>query len=200
MRAAPAPRDVYKENRMQVNIQSRGIEVPTKFRNYVNQRIERLHRYLPGLEDVRVKVRKDGHTDDAVKAIELTIHRKRTMLRSEEFASDIFAGFDLALDKMHHRIAKYKGRRIDAKRAGVHIDEELADAEALPVDAPDDDAPTRVVRTKTFSVVPMDTDEAIEQMELIGHTFFIFQHAESGQMNVVYKRKAGDYGLMQPEK
>ena len=186
---------------MQVNIQTKGIEVPTKFRNYVNQRIERLHRYLPGLEDVRVKVSKDGHDDDSVKAIELTVHRKRTMIRAEEFASDIFAGFDLAMDKMHHRIAKYKGRRIDAKRAGLHVDEELAEAEALPIDyADEDDMPGHIVRTKSFSVVPMNIEEAIEQMELLGHTFFVFQHAETGMTNVIYKRKVGDYGLMQPER
>jgi putative sigma-54 modulation protein len=183
---------------MQVNIQSKGIDVPTKFRNYVNHKIERLQRYLPGVEDVRLRLRTQGHTDDAPKAIELTVHRKRTLLRAEEQAVDIFAGFDLVMDKMHHRIARYKDRRLDRKRHGILVDEELAQAEALPVELPDDEQPAHVVRTKTISAVPMSTDEAIEQMELLGHNFFMFMHQDSGNFNLVYKRKSGDYGLMQP--
>ncbi len=185
---------------MQLIIQSKGLHLPTKFENYVRQKIERLDRYLPGLEDIRLRISGQSTKEDSPKSIELMVHRKRTMLRAEENAIDVFAGFDLVLDKMYQRIARYKGRRVDKKRHGVLIDEELATAEALPVELPDEEVEQHVVRTKAFAMIPMNTDEAIEQMELLGHDFFVFMQAIGGHINVAYRRKMGGYGLLQPER
>lgn len=189
---------------MELTIQGHGWEISRRFEEYVHKKADRLDRYLPGLEDVRVEVTRQSARDDAPKSLQLTIRRKRTLLRVEEQNADLFKAFDTALDKMYHRIARYKGRRVDRKRGGVPADDaELASAEALPIDTGADEASPeeqRVVRVKTFAITPMSIDEAIEQMELLGHDFFVFTHADDGAVKVVYRRKAGDYGLLQPEK
>lgn len=189
---------------MELTIQGHGWEISRRFEEYVHKKADRLDRYLPGVEDMRVEVTRQSAKNDAPKSLQLTIRRKRTLLRVEEQDADLFKAFDAALDKMYHRIARYKGRRLDRKRGGVAAgDEELAMAEALPIDTgADETSPEeqRVVRVKTFAVTPMSVDEAIEQMELLGHDFFVFMHSDDDAVKVVYRRKAGDYGLLQPEK
>lgn len=189
---------------MELTIQGHGWEISRRFEEYVHKKADRLDRYLPGVEDMRVEVTRQSAKDDAAKSLQLTIRRKRTLLRVEEQDTDLFKAFDTALDKMYHRIARYKGRRVDRKRNAAlpAEDAELAVAEALPIDISADEAPEeqRVVRVKTFAVTPMSVDEAIEQMELLGHDFFVFRHSDDDAVKVVYRRKAGDYGLLQPEK
>ncbi|MCL4504500.1 MAG: ribosome-associated translation inhibitor RaiA [Chloroflexi bacterium] len=188
---------------MELTIQGHGMEMGEGFENFVRRKTARLARYLPGIEEVRIEVTKHSAKGDADKELELTIRRHRTLLRVEERNSDPFAAMDAALDKMYQRIARYKGRRIDRRHAGgvANEDAELAEAEALPSGAEGEDVlEQRVVRVKNFTTVPMSTDEAIEQMELLGHDFFVFMHADDGNVKVVYRRKTGNYGLLQPEK
>ncbi len=186
---------------MELTIQGHGWEISQRFEDYVHRKADRLDRYLPGVEDVRVEVTRESAKDGAVKSLQLTVRRRRTLLRVEEQDADLFKAFDTALDKMYHRIARYKGRRTDRKRDEGE-DAELAEAEALPIDVEADEGQEeqRVVRTKTFAITPMSVDEAIEQMELLGHDFFVFTHSDDSAVKVVYRRKSGDYGLLQPEK
>ncbi|HEY3289179.1 MAG TPA: ribosome-associated translation inhibitor RaiA [Anaerolineae bacterium] len=186
---------------MELTIQGHGMELGEGFENFVRRKTSKLARYLPGIEEVRVEVTKQSAKGDANKELELTIRRRRTLLRVEDRNNDIFAALDAALDKMNQRIARYKGRRIDRRHgAPSEEDAELAQAEALPISAEEELTELRVVRTKSFTTVPMSTDEAIEQMELLGHDFFVFMHADDGTIKVVYRRKSGDYGMLQPEK
>ncbi len=188
---------------MEVTIQGHGVDLANGFENFVRRKINKLDRYLPGVEEVHVEVSKHSAKDDAPRELEMTVRRRRTLLRVEEYNADLYAAVDSALDKMYHRIARYKGRRIDRRHEGEVAEEdvELEGAEALPI-ALDEAAPPeqRIVRVKSFTTVPMSTDEAIEQMELLGHDFFVFMHSEDGLVKVVYRRKSGDYGLLQPEK
>ncbi len=185
---------------MELTIQGHGSGISPKFETYVRNKAARLERYLPGLEDVRVEVTRESAKDDAPKSLQLTVRRKRTLLRVEERNPDAYSAFDSALDKMYQRIARYKGRRVDRKRSGIDIDDELATAEALPAETPEVSSDQRVVRVKRFGVVPMSVDESIEQMELLGHDFFVFMNDSDGSMNVAYRRKSGGYGVLQPEK
>lgn len=185
---------------MLLSIQGHGLNISKRFETYVNNKAEKLDRYLPGVEDVRVEVTPQSAKEDAPKAIQLTVRRKRTLLRVEERNPDIYAGFDRALDNMYQRIARYKGKRLGNKRGGAPADAELEAAEALPIDVDDYADPKPVVKTKVFTVVPMSSEEAIEQMELIGHDFFVFINDASSATNVVYRRKDGGYGLLMPEK
>ncbi|HQV71187.1 MAG TPA: ribosome-associated translation inhibitor RaiA [Thermoflexales bacterium] len=185
---------------MQLSIQGHGLNISRRFETYVNNKAEKLDRYLPGVEDVRVEVTPQSAKDDAPKAIQLTVRRKRTLLRVEERNTDIYTGFDRALDNMYQRIAKYKGKRVGNKRNGQAADAELEAAEDLPIDVDEYAEPKPVVKIKSFTIVPMSSEEAIEQMELIGHDFFVFINDASDATNVVYRRKDGSYGLIQPEK
>jgi putative sigma-54 modulation protein len=187
---------------MELTIQGHGLELGNGFENFVRRKTNRLDRYLPGIEEVRVEVSKQSAKDDAPKELELTIRRRRTLLRVQEYDADLFAALDAALDKMYHRIARYKGRRIDRRHDGVvsEEDQELEQAEELPIEPESVLTEQRIVRVKNFTTVPMSTDEAIEQMELLGHDFFVFMHDDDGAVKVVYRRKSGDYGLLQPEK
>jgi len=187
---------------MELTIQGHGLELGVGFENFVKRKTGKLERYLPGIEEMRVEVTKQSAKDDAPKELELTIRRRHTLLRVEERNADVFAALDSALDKMYHRIARYKGRRIDMRHAmaAAEEDQELAQAEALPIDEDEVMEEQRVMRTKSFTITPMSTDEAIEQMELLGHDFFVFIHADDAATKVVYRRKTGDYGLLQPER
>ncbi len=188
---------------MEVTIQGHGVDLGNGFENFVRRKINKLDRYLPGVEEVHVEISRLSAKDDTPRELEMTVRRRRTLLRVEEHNADLYAAVDAALDKMYHRIARYKGRRIDRRHEGEVAEEdvELQSAEALPIDVGDDE-PTeqRIVKVKSFTTVPMNTDEAIEQMELLGHDFFVFMHSEDGTVKVVYRRKSGDYGLLQPEK
>lgn len=191
---------------MQVSVQGHSMNVSQRLYKYVRNKTERLQRYLPGVEEVRVEFTRQSAKSDVPKSVELTVRRRSTLLRVEERNADPFIAFDLALEKMYQRIARYKGRRIDRKRSGAAPltaeDEELLTAEALPIEeeAPPAVPAPKLVRIKSFQIVPMSVDEAIEQMELLGHDFFVFVHSDDGMVKVVYRRKSGDYGLLQPEK
>ncbi|MCS7055479.1 MAG: ribosome-associated translation inhibitor RaiA [Thermoflexales bacterium] len=190
---------------MQVLVQGHNMNISQRLDKYVRNKAERLQRYLPGVEDVRVEFTRQSTKSDVPKSAELTVRRRGTLLRVEEEDPDPFKAFDLAMEKMYQRIARYKGRRIDRKRSGAAAlaaeDEELLTAEALPIEeAPPAAPPPKLVRIKSFQIVPMSVEEAIEQMELLGHDFFVFVHADDGRVKVVYRRKDGDYGLLQPEK
>ncbi len=188
---------------MELLIQGHGLELGNGFENFARKKAGRLDRFLPGVEEVRVEVTKQSAKDDAPKELELTVRRRRTLLRVEERNADLFAALDAALDKMYHRIARYKGRRIDRRHDGgvAEEDVELESAEELPItETAETAAEQPVVRVKTFTITPMHVDEAIEQMELLGHDFFVFMSAEDAMVKVVYRRKTGGYGLLQPEK
>jgi len=185
---------------MQISILGHNMNISQRLDKYVRSKAERLQRHLPGIEDVRVEFTRQSAKRDVPKCVELTIRRRSTLLRVEEQNADPLIAFDLALEKMYHRIARYKGRRIDRKRSSAE-DAELLAAEALPIPELEADAPApKLVRIKTFQIVPMSLEEAIEQMELLGHDFFVFVHADDDRVKVVYRRKKGDYGLLQPEK
>ena len=124
---------------------------------------------------------------------QITIHVPRSILRAEERAGDIFTAFDAAMDKIERQIRRYKGRRIDRRKGG-------AVAEAKPPVPAEETAPAtgRIVRTKRFEVSAVPPEEAIEQMELLGHSFFIFLDVTDGQLSILYKRQDGNYGMIKP--
>jgi putative sigma-54 modulation protein len=188
---------------MQISILGHSMNVSQRLDKYVRGKAERLQRYLPGIEEVRVEFTRQSTKRDVPKCVELTVRRRHTLLRVEEQNADPLVAFDLALEKMYHRIARYKGRRIDRKRSSVPEieDAELLAAESLPIAEAEAVPPApKLVRIKTFQIVPMSIEEAIEQMELLGHDFFVFVHADDDRVKVVYRRKDGNYGLLQPEK
>jgi putative sigma-54 modulation protein len=154
---------------------------------------------MPNLSSVKV----DLTTENTRSAVErqvaqITIRDDRgTILRAEERNSDIFAAIDAVIDKLYRQIERYRGKR---KRKYRGPAEEYDMGEPLPLDEPEiiDDEPS-IVRMKRFALHPMSAEEAIDQMELLGHDFFVFFNTADDGINVIYKRRDGNYGLLQPE-
>ncbi len=170
-------------------------------REYVEKKIQRLVRPLENVVSIRVDLRYNPsarNVGDRARA-QITIRGKRLILRTEEYGDDIFTALDKAVDAMERRIERVKGRRY-GRRPVKHaeITAELM-AQAVEAEA-EEEARPRIVRRKRFLLTPMDEEEAIEQMELLGHDrFFIFFNARTNQINVLYKRRDGSYGLIEPE-
>jgi putative sigma-54 modulation protein len=181
---------------MDVTIRGRNIEVTPRLEEYIERKVGRLDRYLPTITEARVELtaeRTKSAQDRQV--VQLTVRSKGTILRAEERDHDVFAAVDTVMDKMYRQIARYKGKRQERFRPGA----EEVGGEALPVDVEELVTSGQVVRTKRFQMVPMNTEEAIEQMELLGHDFYVFFNAGEGRINVLYRRKDGNYGVIQPE-
>ena len=133
-------------------------------------------------------VEKDRNT------FEVTLKSKGLNIRAEETTDDMYASIDLVIEKLERQIRKYK------TRLGKRIHQEAMIPENYDLEeAIDEEEEHRIVRTKRFNFKPMDVEEAILQMNLLGHAFFVFTNAEDEQINVVYKRKNGDYGLIAPD-
>lgn len=188
---------------MEILIHSHNMEVSDRLQNYVEKKTMRLDRYLPNLAEVRVDLSEEN-TRSAVQrhVAQVTIRDDRgTILRAEERSNDMFAAVDAVVDKLYRQINRYRGKRRRNRRAGSGVDE-LVDYEPLPLDEEDleEEIGTReIARRKRFPLQPMSIDEAVDQMELLGHDFFVFFNPDEQAVNVVYKRHDGNYGLLLPE-
>lgn len=179
---------------MQLIISGKNLEVSGRLKEYVEKKIGKLDRYLPTLTEARVELALESTKNAAQsQVVQVTLHNNGTILRGEERSSDFTAAIDAVLDKLYKQIDRYKGKRQRVRGQG-----ERASAAAAVRGASETTAP-RVVRTKQFRTPPMTEEEAIEQMELLGHTFFVFFNRERGALNVLYQRNDGNYGLIEPE-
>lgn len=180
---------------MEIVIKGRNVEITDRLRDYVEKKVARLDRYLPTIDEARMEltVHQTRSAQDRQVA-QLTVRNRGTILRAEDRSSDLSASIDAVLDKMYRQIMHYKGKRYRSQARGVEeLLEETEEMELLPEEA------HHIVRIKRFPTPPMDEEEAIEQMELLGHDFFVFLNAESGEINVLYRRRDGDYGLIIPQ-
>jgi len=176
---------------MDVSVFARNMEVTPRLRQYVEQKVGKLDRYLPVIDEARIDLTMENTRSAAHRQVaQLTVRVHGTILRAEERTQDMFASIDAVLNKMYRQIARYKGKRQDRWQTVT---------EALPIEPPDEETEGEIVRVKRFDVRPMVPEEAIEQMELLGHSFYIFLNADEDAINVVYRRKDGNYGLLQPE-
>nr|HID12458.1 ribosome-associated translation inhibitor RaiA [Anaerolineae bacterium] len=176
---------------MEVSIFARNMELTPRLKEYVERKVGKLDRYLPSIEDARVDLTVENTRSAAHRQVaQLTVWVRGTILRAEERTHDMFASIDAVLDKMYRQIARYKGKRQNRWHAA---------AEELPIEEQVEETKGEIVRVKRFEVRPMMPEEAIEQMELLGHRFYVFLNADEDAINVVYKRDDGNYGLLQPE-
>lgn len=175
---------------MEVSILTKNMEMSPHLREYVEPRIEKLDRYLPLIEEARVDLKVENTRSAADSQIaQLTVWVPGTILRAEERSGDMFASVDAVLDKMYRQIARYKGKRQNRWHETV---------EELSVEEPAEETGGEIVRVKRFELRPMMPEEAVEQMDLLGHHFYVFLNVEEGAINVVYRRDDGNYGLLQP--
>lgn len=180
-----------------VEIFGRSMEVTDRIQDYVTKKVSKLDRYLPGIEEARVDLAyvKSARNSADRQVAQITVRGKGFILRSEERADDIFAAVDTALDKMQRQIERYKGKHYRGRGDG----RSAAEAVAEPVEEETGETPPLIVRRKQFRLAPMDEYEAIEQMQLLGHEdFFIFYNVNTRAVNVLYRRRDGGYGLIEP--
>ncbi len=167
---------------------------------YVEKKVSKFGRFLPDIIDTRVEISKEATKSSQDRFIaEITVQTKHKILRAEERSHDLRIAIDNAVNKLNSQIARLKGKRKTRRQA-----KESIRTEDLPVisddflDQLEEENEKEIVRVKQFSVIPMDEEEAIEQMELLSHDFFVFYNANSGRINVLYKRADGNYGLLDP--
>ena len=184
---------------MELQINGHNLSVTTRIQNYVEKKTARFDRYMPNLSDVRVDLSEQKARSSSQRQIaQITIRDKRgTILRAEEQSNDLFAAIDGVTDKIYRQISRYRGKKRRKWRNSGNQDEFLG--EPLPIDEDEENAEQGIVRYKQFAMQPMSEDEAIDQMELLGHDFFIFFNVSESAINVLYRRKDGNYGLLQPE-
>lgn len=181
-----------------VDVYGRNIEVTDRIQDYVTKKVTKLDRYLPGIEEARVEVAyvKSARSASDRQVAQITVRGKGFILRSEERSDDIFTALDAALDKMQRRIERYKGKHYRGRGDGRSA------AEVVPEAASEEESGELgpvIVRRKRFTLVPMDEMEALEQMELLGHeNFFVFYNVTTNGINVLYKRRDGTYGMIEP--
>ena len=184
---------------MKLVIQGKNIEVTDAIREYVHQKIEKAVSHFQTLTtevDVHLSVSRNPRI---VKQIaEVTIYANGTVVRAEEGSESLYASIDLVADKIARRLRKYKEKRVnhryDKPTETVGDQPLVAD---LNLDR-EPELPAQVIRTKYFSMPPMSVDQAIEQLELVGHDFYMFRNAETGEINVAYERNHGGFGVIQP--
>ena len=181
---------------MELIIKSKNFDVTDRLRDYVEKKIGKLDRYLPSISEAWVELSTEGTKAAQDRQVcQVTIRSNGTILRAEERSDDIFTSIDTVLDKMYRQIARYKGKRKNRWRGAGTV------VEPLPIDLEEEseEEVSNIVRVKRFPMSPMHPEEAVEQMELLGHDFFVFFNGDEGRINVLYRRKDGDYGLLQPE-
>jgi putative sigma-54 modulation protein len=182
---------------MELEILAHGMELTQRLRNYAEKKTMRLDRYLPNLTTVRVDLSEEN-TRSAVgrQVAQITIRDERgTILRAEERNNDMFAAIDAVTDKIYRQIERYRGKRKSKIRGRA---EEVEIEEAPPLAEEDEDELPVIVRRKQFALHPMSPEEAVDQMDLLGHDFYVFFNTEDDAINVLYRRRDGNLGLLQP--
>ncbi|MDW7673958.1 MAG: ribosome-associated translation inhibitor RaiA [Bacillota bacterium] len=175
---------------MNIIIRGKNIEVTKALKEYVDKRISKLDKYFEGIDEVQatLNVERDRHK------IEVTIPINGMILRGEEETLDMYSSVDLVVEKLEKQIAKHKTRLSRKVK-----NSSLLDLVPKQTNGYADEIEPKVLRTKRFAIKPMPLDEAIMQMNLLGHNFYVFSNADTEEVNVVYKRKDGNYGLIEPE-
>ncbi|NJN82663.1 MAG: ribosome-associated translation inhibitor RaiA [Caldilineaceae bacterium] len=189
---------------MELMVHGHNVEVTDWIEEYVDKKVGKLERYLPQATEARVELTHSPTraTDDRYTA-QITMWANGQILRTEESTSDIFASIDSSADKMYRQIRHFKGRRYKSKRRSAAAASAEAELAALmPIEEADEEQtePGTIIRRKEFVLEPMNEEEALEQMELLGHDFFIFFNPDAEGINVIYRRKDGNYGLLQPRR
>lgn len=180
---------------MNYNIRGENIEVTPAIREHVEKKIAKLERYFTETPDANVHVNLKVYNDKTSK-VEVTIPMPQLVLRAEETHDDLYAAVDLITDKLERQIRKHKtrvNRKLREKGSTKEMFVTTNDTNN------EDDHELEVVRTKRFDLKPMDSEEAILQMNMLGHSFYVFTSAETNRTNVVYRRKDGRYGLIEAQ-
>ena len=183
---------------IQILVNTSEMEMTPHLQSYVEKKINKLSRFLDNIDEARVELKYDRSVRSASDkhVAQMTIRGRNLLLRAEERSDDIYTSVDAALDKLHRRVEKYKGKRMHARGEPPPPVSKPSDEKDADSSSPENS----IVRRKKFLLEPMSEMEAIEQMHLLGHEdFFVFQNVHTASINVIYLRRDGNYGILEPE-
>ena len=176
---------------MKFIISGKNIEVTEGLRDAVQEKIGKLSRYFTDTTEIVVTL----SVEKERQKIEVTIPMKGNIIRAEQVSNDMYVSIDMVEEIIERQLRRYKNKLIDKKQAGNGILRVFQEGD----DDIDEEESINIIRTKRFAMKPMDPEEACIQMELLGHSFFVFRNAQTDEVNVVYKRKGNTYGMIEPE-
>jgi putative sigma-54 modulation protein len=174
---------------MQFTVTARNLDITDALRSYAEEKLRRLTRYLENIVTAHVVLSVAKHRQIA----EVTLRVRDLTIRAEESTDDLYSSIDLVMEKLERQILRYKERIVAHAGRGGNRGGRSPAAIAVAEGEP------RVVKTKRFAVKPAEVEEAILQMNLLGHSFYVFRNARTEEVNVVYRRQDGNYGLIEPE-
>jgi putative sigma-54 modulation protein len=188
---------------MKLLIQGNNITVTEAIHDYVEQKLEKAVKHFQGITskvDVHLSVARNPRIADKHKA-EVTVYANGAVIRAQEGSENLYASIDLVADKISRQLRKYKERLLDKKtqvtaKVGEVLEEKPITTTLIGDRAPE--LPQEVVRMKYFAMPPMSVDEALEQLQLVDHDFYMFRNRDTNEINVIYIRNHGGYGVIQP--
>jgi putative sigma-54 modulation protein len=181
-----------------VDIYTKELELNNDIRDYVDKKAERLYRFLEKIDETRVDLAfaKTAREANNRYVAQITLRGRGFILRAEERADEIKPAIDLVMDKIERQIERYKGKKYRSRAGAVPAAELLVKEVEIEVE----ETQPLIARRKKFTLAPMDELEAVEQMNLLGHEdFFVFYNIGTNSINVLYKRRDGSYGIIEPE-
>lgn len=174
---------------MQITITARNLELTPALRRYTERKLKKLQKYMDGITGVHVTLSIEKYRQIA----EVTLRVRDLTIRGEEGTDDMYSSIDLVMDKIERQILRYKEKIVaHPARGGPR-------GVAPPASSTSDEERPRVVRVKRFAIKPISLEEAVTHMDLLGHSFFVFRNSKTEEVNVLYRRKDGSYGLIEPE-
>ena len=188
---------------MKLLIQGNNITVTDSIHDYVQQKLEKAVKHFQNITtkvDVHLSVARNSRINDKHKA-EVTVYANGTVIRAQEGSENLYASIDMVSDKIARQLRKYKEKQLAKKnhaqvKAGDIVEEEPVTTDLIGDRAPE--LPSEVVRMKYFAMPPMSVQEALEQLQLVDHDFYMFLNKETSEINVIYIRNHGGYGVIQP--
>ena len=178
------------------NVRGENIEVTAAIREYAEKKLSKLERFFDNVPEATAHVNLKVYTDKTAK-VEVTIPLPYLVLRAEETSIDLYGSIDLVVDKLERQVRKYKTKinRKSRKKGFAPT----SSPSMIEEDLDDNSGQLEIVRTKRISLKPMDSEEAVLQMNMLGHNFFIFEDSETNGTSIVYRRKDGKFGLIETD-
>ena len=188
---------------MNVLVKGRNIPVTEALERYATEKVERVARFFDEeRSDSRAEVELIHERNRAIsepEVAEATLFINGSVLKASEASEDMYASIDRMSDKLERQVKRYRGRQIDRWQGQLKNAPEIANESVQPfMVEEEEEIETRIVRTKQFQMKPMSEEEAVLQLELLDHDFYVFTSADTGDINVVYRRRDGNYGLIEP--
>lgn len=177
---------------MRLTMTSKGFDLSDAQKRHIEKKLSKLDRFFGDEIEATVRARSERGRE----IVEVTIPLQGTFLRAQESTQDLYASLDLVMEKLTAQIRKHRTRLERRVREGAYLRMETEDAQTIA----QSEQVSQLVRTKSFRVSPMSPEEAISQMEMLGHTFFVFHNEQTDSVCVVYGRDDGNFGLLIPER